>query len=410
MNISTKFCTKCKMEKPIDDFSPHKGTKDGRRHRCTSCRNARRRELYKNPELKNWNKVWVFDLCKAEALKYNTRSDFAKHSCSAYNRALQDGFLDQICIHMKSKRKPYRFWSKEECHKVALLYNTKANFKREEQSAYSLALKRGWIPHICSHMSNIGNRYKRLVYAYEFPNNVVYVGLTSNKEGRHLQHLQYKNSPVYKYSIKTKLTPVYKSISKTYITAEGAQKLEDKTIKVYRDKGWRVLNSVKAGGLGWSEVKWTFENCQKEALKYKTRSEFIDNSPGAYAAARKNNWMQICDHMIYRRLPKGTWTYESCKQTALLCKTRTEFKLKMPGAAKKAIDEGFYEEIVSHLKKWESRRKWTYESCKQTALLCKTRYEFHLKASGAVKKARNEGFYKEIVSHLKKRASKSKSI
>lgn len=245
-------------------------------------------------------------------------------------------------------------------------------------------------------MSNIGNRYKRFVYAYEFPNNVVYVGLTSNKEGRHLQHLQYKNSPVYKYSVKTKLTPVYKSISKTYITAEGAQKLEDKTIKVYREKGWRVLNSAKAGGLGWSEVKWTFENCQKEAQKYKTRSEFIDNSPGAYAAARKNNWMQICDHMIYRRLPKGTWTYESCKQTALLCKTRTEFKLKMPGAAKKAIDEGFYEEIVSHLKKWESRRKWTYESCKQTALLCKTRHEFHLKASGAVKKARNEGFLKKL--------------
>lgn len=155
--MPNKFCTKCKEHKPIREFALSKLTKSGRRHRCTSCRNARRREIYKDPSLRNWNKVWIFDLCKAEALKYNTRSDFVKYSCSAYHRALQDGFLDQICAHMKSRRKPYRFWIKEECHKVALLHNTKADFKREEQSAYSLALKRGWIPDICTHMNAIGN-------------------------------------------------------------------------------------------------------------------------------------------------------------------------------------------------------------------------------------------------------------
>lgn len=67
--------------------------------------------------------------------------------------------------------------------------------------------------------------------------------------------------------------------------------------------------------------------------------------------------MQICDHMVYRRLLKGTWTYESCKQAALQCKTRSKFRLKFTGATNKAHEEGFYEEIVSHLKKWESRTK-----------------------------------------------------
>lgn len=355
--MPTKFCTKCKEHKPIHEFALSKGAQSGRRHRCTSCTNARRRELYKDPSLKNWNKVWVFDLCKAEAIKYNTRSDFVKYSCSAYHRALQDGFLDQICTHMRSRWKPYRFWSKEECHKVALLYNTKADFKREEQSAYSLALKRGWIPDICTHMNALGNRHKRLVYAYEFANKVVYIGLTSNKQRRHLEHVKDKTSPVYKYRLNSESEPVYIEISKSYIAAGKAQKLEDQTIETYKTNGWRILNRAKAGGLGWAERKWTLERCQEAALKYKTRGDFQNNSLGAYAAASKNNWMdQICGHMVYRRLPKGTWTYNSCEQVALQCTTRTEFKLDFPGAARKAIDEGFYEEIVAHLKKWQNRR------------------------------------------------------
>lgn len=407
MSILVKFCTKCKTEKSIHDFAISKVTKTGYRHRCRSCYNARRREVYKNPELRNWNKIWTFDKCKNEALKYSNRSEFVRYSCSAYHRASIEGFLDQICTHMTSRWKPYRFWSFDQCQKEALKYKTKVQFKTNNSSAYSLCQKRGWIPRICSHMNAIGNTFKRLVYAYEFPNKVVYVGLTCDKERRQLQHLQYRKSPVYRYSRKTKLTPVYKSITKRYITAERAQELEDKTIKAYKENGWSVLNSAKAGGLGWSEKKWTFETCKKEALKYKTRSEFMDNSPGAYAATRENNWMQICDHMVYRKVPKGTWTYESCKQAALQCKSRSEFCLKAPGAARKAQKEGFYEEIVSHLKKWESRIKWTYESCKQAALQCKTRSEFNLKAAGAAKKAHREGFYKEIVSHLKKRVSKS---
>jgi predicted GIY-YIG superfamily endonuclease len=357
INIPAKFCTKCKTEKPIHDFSISKITKSGFRHRCTNCRNARRREIYKKPELRNWNKVWTFDKCKDEALKYTNKTDFVKHSSSAYHRAIIEGFLDQICTHMTSRWKPYRFWSFDQCLKEALKYKTKVHFKRDNSSAYSISLRNGWIPLICSHMNAVGNQYKRWVYVYEFSNNVVYVGLTCNKERRHLEHLKEKTSPVYKYCLKSKLNPVYKSVSKTYITAERAQKLENKTIKIYEKNGWVILNSAKAGGLGWCEKIWTFEICQKEALKYKTRSDFQDNSHNAYAAAHQNKWMQICDHMVYRRLPKGTWTYESCKQAALQCKTRSEFRLKASGAVKKAHKEGFYEEIVSHLKKWENRTK-----------------------------------------------------
>ena len=36
---------------------------------------------------------------------------------------------------------------------------------------------------------------------------------------------------------------------------------------------------------------WTKENCQKESLKYKTRTELKKGSSGAYHSSRKNGWL-----------------------------------------------------------------------------------------------------------------------
>ncbi len=269
-----KFCTKCKSEKPIHEFAKSEQTKSGYRHRCTPCRNARRREIYKNPELRNWNKIWTFEKCHNEAIRFTNRSDFAKYSCSAYCRATIEGFLDEICKHMTSPRVSYRFWDFDHCQEEALKYKTKIHFKTNNSSAYSICQRNGWISLVCNHMNAVGNQYKRLVYAYEFTDHVVYIGLTCDQERRHLQHMQLKTSPVYKYIKKSKLKPIYKSVSKKYITAEKAQQLELKTINKYKNDGLHILNRAKAGALGWSKKLWTFEKCNEEALKYKTRSEF----------------------------------------------------------------------------------------------------------------------------------------
>ena len=46
------------------------------------------------------------------------------------------------------------------------------------------------------------------------------------------------------------------------------------------------------------KIKWTFVNCKKESLIYKTRSTFCKKSNGAYNSARKNGWLdEICNHM-----------------------------------------------------------------------------------------------------------------
>ena len=37
----------------------------------------------------------------------------------------------------------------------------------------------------------------------------------------------------------------------------------------------------------------SFENCEKEALKYKNRTEFHDKVNATYKVALKNNWLDI---------------------------------------------------------------------------------------------------------------------
>ena len=45
-------------------------------------------------------------------------------------------------------------------------------------------------------------------------------------------------------------------------------------------------------------MKWTFEACKEEALKYESRTEFAAKSSGAYSACKKRKWLDIvCKHM-----------------------------------------------------------------------------------------------------------------
>jgi len=71
---------------------------------------------------------------------------------------------------------------------------------------------------------------------------------------------------------------------------------------------------------------WTKEVCEKEALRYNTRKLFSVGSPRAYEVLRKNKWLnEACSHMECERLPHNYWTKENCRKEALKYKTRTEF-------------------------------------------------------------------------------------
>lgn len=56
---------------------------------------------------------------------------------------------------------------------------------------------------------------------------------------------------------------------------------------------------------------WSKERCLEEALKYKTRKEFSDNSSSAYTLCLKKKWIEeACSHMKIVHKPKNYWNKE----------------------------------------------------------------------------------------------------
>lgn len=95
---------------------------------------------------------WTYERCADEAKKYKTRTEFQKGSSGAYNAAYKNKWLPDICGHMISSQKPHGYWSKERCAAEAKKYKYRGDFQKHSPSAYVIALRNGWLDEICKHM------------------------------------------------------------------------------------------------------------------------------------------------------------------------------------------------------------------------------------------------------------------
>lgn len=145
---------------------------------------------------------------------------------------------------------------------------------------------------------------------------------------------------------------------------------------------------------------WTKAKCAQEAKKYRTKSDFARNSPKAYSAARKKEWWsEICAHMKSPQKPHGYWTKERCKLEALKYSSRNDFRESSAGSA--ASRRGWMDECCEHMHSSQKKRgHWTKETCAKEAKKYNTRAEFRKKAAGARFKAQQEGWMDEICSHM----------
>jgi len=80
-------------------------------------------------------------------------------------------------------RKPYGYWHNiENCRSEAKKHQTISSFAKYSSHGYNVARINGWLDDICSHMKRKGNHYNRCIYSCEFSDKSVYVGLTYNFE------------------------------------------------------------------------------------------------------------------------------------------------------------------------------------------------------------------------------------
>ena len=345
---------------------------------------------------------WTKEICRKEAQKYKTRGEFQDNSGSAYSKASKNRWLNEICSHMISVKKANDYWTKKRCHEEALKYKTRGEFQKKSGSANNKAKQHGWHDEICSHMVRVGNRSSKLIYAYEFSDNTVYIGLTYNINDRQKHRDQDEGDAVTKHKTKTGLKPIRKLLT-DYIPVEEAIKEENAYIKKYLDNGWIILNKSKAGSIGGNVVKWTKEELQKEALKYISRVEFQKKKPGAYSSGRTKGWIkEICSHMPLLQIPNGSLTKEVCRKVALKYKTRTEFARDSAGAYDKAWKNDWLDDICSHMTSVQKPYNyWTKERCHEEAIKYKTRSEFQKNSVTAYDKVLLNDWFNEMCSHMR---------
>lgn len=252
-------------------------------------------------------------------------------------------------------RKRNGFWNKENCIIDAKKYIHRSEWFKKSSSAYTASHKNGWLDECCKHMEVIGNRFKRMIYAFEFSDKSVYIGLTYNSEIREAQHLnptQRKKSAVYEYIKKTNLQPKFIELT-SYVDKDQAIINENKFVEQYKAEGWNILNKNKTGSIGGGGgniLKWTYETCKSDALKYQIKNEWRINSSRAYCVACKNNWLEeCCIHMIEINKPKNYWKIEMCKIDALKYNHKIEWKKNSPGAYDSALNNKWVDECTKHM-------------------------------------------------------------
>ena len=304
---------------------------------------------------------WTKEKCFQEALKYETRTAFKLGSPGAHTAAYNHGWLDELCSHMRICITHY---TKEECAKEALKYETKTEFMENSPIYYSHAIRKGFINEICGHMKKMGNPEKRAIYAFEFHDMHVYIGLTSSIDRRKEEHLNDKDSAVYKHIKSTHCKYNFKVLT-NYLSKEKAALIEDETIIDYSRKGWILLNKKRGGDLGNTTHKYTKRQCREIALLYNDKTVFRENNTYFYNYISKRGWIEeLCAHMVQHKMKNGYWTKERCAEEASKYKKRKDFQENCPSAHSSAFKNGWLDEICSHMSYNEYEPiKWTKENC-----------------------------------------------
>ncbi|MBO6256282.1 MAG: hypothetical protein J6O49_21990, partial [Bacteroidaceae bacterium] len=220
---------------------------------------------------------------------------FKEHNRTCFDYSKRMGWYDEITSHIPTTPRKRRTY--EEVCEAAKKYNTRMEFKNSDMANYSYAVSYGWIDNVCSHMSSVGDLFKRCVYSYEFPNKVCYVGLTYDLDKRDIQH---RNPDVFssarRYCEETGVDLPLPKMLTDYITSDEASKKEGEIVMMYKNLGWKCLNVAKTGGLGgcrhnFIKSEITKEFCIEKAKEFPNITAFHNKHQNLYNICKNNGWL-----------------------------------------------------------------------------------------------------------------------
>lgn len=286
-------------------------------------------------------------------------------------------------------------WNEKLVREEALKYSRKSDFHKCSSGAYLYAWKHNLLKDYDWFITE--DNVKRCIYVYiDEENKYAYVGVTSNKEQRHIAHKTgmfnkhvRDNSPVYKHFTfigKEVPDPIY--LEEDIIGSVLAQEREDYWKKKYEEMEYKMLNLGPTGaGKGSLGIgKWNDENIREEAKKYKTKTEFYKGNRGAHDYAKRHNMLnELFDNV------RTYWTDETVREEAKKYKSKTEFSKAKPGAYDYAKDHHMLDELFENTLIY-----WNDDMVREEAKKYKSKKEFLKGCPGGHQYAYNHNMLDEL--------------
>lgn len=249
-------------------------------------------------------------------------------------------------------------YTKEECYQESLNYDSRIAFARESKSIYKCAELNEWLndfPHLRTKDTPVKTRYTKFE-CYQMA-------------------LKCKDMRTFRFKYKF-----------YYLCAELNGWLEE----------FKKISKTKK-----NVEKLTKAQCRRSAINYSTRSEFAAKGKKYYEYATKHGWLnEICSHMVESEHDKNYWTKENCNSEALKYKSRKDFELGSPSAYNQSKLKGWLDEICSHMEIEIKDEFWTKQRCQLEAAKYPKRSHFSYYSEAAYRISSRNGWLDDICKHM----------
>ena len=309
--------------------------KEGRDKKPQGCQECWRNEA-------RWSEEALF----AEASKYRFRVDFQRNSKGAYLSAYRKGILNDVCAHMDRQLAERGYWNIENCRVEAMRYDARGQFMRGSGSAYNSALANGWLDEICKHMIKDADGYHYMVYGILNRRlKKAYVGVTKQQFNKRMS--MHKQGGSTRASEIAQLEDTeFVRLTEYRFLSNDLKDAEEEWAEYLLGQKFEVLNDGRLfGRTGVSMRIYTDDMIQQEALKYSSRADFKRRSPRHYDAACSQRILNnVCSHMRAIK-EKNYWTKQRCIEAAATFGSKDQFAKSQDGAYSAARVNGWLDEV-----------------------------------------------------------------
>lgn len=203
------------------------------------------------------------------------------------------------------------------CKFIAEKYQYMYDFYEQNKKCYQKCKKCGWLDDFnWLKIDSIWTNKSRLIYAYEFDDNHVYVGLTNCLERRDRQHrgvskygdnVSVKQDSLYNYCLDNHLTAPEPKIIEDNLTLGEAKEREKCWISKYFKDGWILINQSPGGSVGalpqFAKSGTSIEQIIEEAKQYKSGEDIRKRDNRLYRLVKKYGLGKICFPNNIKRKP-----------------------------------------------------------------------------------------------------------